>query len=103
MLWCRNTHLADRGVNTEMNIFDVLQYYIRGNVPEFDLSDRQYSFCALMMRKMRSTSFSFCNTSYIARLITFSRAWMPRQPSGRTCLTVWSILNAHSSFLSRLL
>jgi hypothetical protein len=61
------------------------------------------SLCALMIRKMRSTSCSSFRISNKARLITRSRGSIPRQPSGRTCFTVSSILSPISSFWLRLL
>ena len=51
-----------------------------------------------MMRKMRSTSWaSLCSSGSKARLISFSRAWCPRQSSGRTRLTVSSMASASES------
>jgi type I restriction enzyme, R subunit len=99
----RNPHSASRWIYAEMDIPNVLQNHIHRDVAQLKPRDHQYSCCALTIKKMRSTSATSCNTSYSARLMTCSRAWTPRQPSGRVFLTVSSILTASSSFWLRLL
>src|SRR5215475_11956893 len=51
----RNPHPAARWVNAQVDVFDVLEHDIHGDTTDRDLRDHQYSFCALMMRKIRST------------------------------------------------
>src|SRR5688572_1092600 len=87
-------------MNAEMDVLDVLQHDIDRNVAQVKLRRHQYSGCALMMTNIRSTSSTSCKTPYKAALMTCSRACIPRQPSGRTCLTTWSILIARSSTCS---
>src|SRR5262249_18777021 len=93
----RNPYPAARWVNAQVDVLDVLEHDIYGDITERDLRDHQYSFCALMMRKMRSTSATSCKMPNRACLITRSRGSTPRQPSGRTCLTVASICSARCS------
>jgi hypothetical protein len=57
-----------------MDILYILQHQVHCDVAEFELRDHQYSRCALMIGKMRSTSAIFPNASYNALLITCSRA-----------------------------
>src|SRR5262245_48013760 len=93
----RNPHPAARWINAQVDVFDILEHDIRGDITERDLRDHQYSFCALMMRKMRSTSATSCKMPNKACLITRSRGSTPRQSSGRTRLTVASICSARCS------
>src|SRR5215510_9364854 len=93
----RDPHLAARWVNAQVDVLDVLEHNIRGDITERDLRDHQYSFCALMMRKIRSASATSCKMPNRACLITRSRGSTPRQSSGRTCLTVASICSARCS------
>src|SRR3990167_9494787 len=101
--WGGNPDSAGWRIDAEMDVFDVLQRHIHRDLAHFYLRDHQYSLCALMMRKMRSTSASFLPKSGSnSPLMMFSRVRMPRQPSGRTLFTVSSIFNANSSFWFRL-
>ena len=61
-------------LDTEMDILDVLQHHINRDVPKPQLVDHQYSLCALMIGKIRSTSPTSRSTSNSAALITCSRA-----------------------------
>lgn len=83
-----NPHPAARGVDAQVDVFDLLEHDLRGDIAEHNLRHHQYSFCALMMGKRRSTSFTSRRMSYSAFLITRSRGSTPRQSSGRTCLMV---------------
>src|SRR5439155_665108 len=93
----RDAHMARRGMDAEMDVLDVLQDHVHLDVAELDLRHHQYSPCALMIRKIRSTSASSRRMSYNAALMTCSRAWTPRHPSGRTRLTVASSFSARSN------
>src|SRR6478672_11506639 len=62
-LRCRDTHLAARRIDTEMDVLDVFEHHVHGYFAKIDLRDCQYSACALMIAKIRSTSSTFCNTS----------------------------------------
>jgi len=56
-----------------MDVLDILEHHVHRNVAEFELRGHQYSECALMMRKMRSTSASsFPKSGSIALLMVFS-------------------------------
>src|ERR1700730_1598701 len=68
----RNADLASRGIDAEVDVLDVLQDHFHRYLTELKLGHHQYSFCALMMRKMRSTSAASCNTPYNAALMTRS-------------------------------
>src|ERR1700693_2325723 len=72
--WSSDTDSSGRWVDTEVDIFDVLEYDIRRDFPEIELRYHQYSLCALMTRKMRSTSAASCKTSYRACFMICSRA-----------------------------
>src|SRR5262249_41061967 len=87
----RNAYPAARRVNAQVDVFDILEYDIHRYITKRHLRDHQYSFCALMMRKMRSTSATSWRMPNKARLMTRSRGSTPRQSSGRTCLTLASI------------
>src|SRR5207247_3848887 len=78
-------------------VLDILQDHVSFDVTQPDLRHHQYSPCALMIRKMHSTSASLRRISYNAALMTCSRAWTPRHPSGRTRLTAASSFSARSS------
>ena len=73
-------------IHAQVNVLDVLEHHVYCDITELDLRGHQYSFCALMMRKIRSTSATSCRMSYRACLITRSRGSTPRQSSGRTLL-----------------
>ena len=94
----RNPHATGWRINAEMDVFDVLQDHIHRDLAECESRDHQYSLCALMMGKARSTSATSCNTPYRACLITRSRAWTPRQASRRVFFTASSIRRARPSF-----
>ena len=51
-----------RRIYAEMDILDVLEHYIDRESSELKHCAHQYSACALMMRKIRSTSATFCKT-----------------------------------------
>jgi hypothetical protein len=74
-----NPHPSARRVNAEVDVFDVLLDHLDGDFTKLNLHGDQYSGCS-MMRKMRSTSASYCKTPYNAALITCSRAWTLRHP-----------------------
>ena len=73
MLWGRDANAASRRVNTEMNILNVLEHDIHFDTSEIELGSHQYSLCALITEKMRSTSISSCKMPYRAALIFCSR------------------------------
>lgn len=53
----RDAHPAGRRVDAQVDIFDVFEHHIYGDVSQFDaIHGYQYSFWALRMRKRRSTS-----------------------------------------------
>src|SRR5215510_10390113 len=56
----RNPHSTARWVHAQVDVLDVLEHDIHRDVTERDLRDHQYSLCALMMRKRRSTSATSC-------------------------------------------
>src|SRR5215510_16005253 len=93
-------HTAGRGIDTEMHVLDVLQDHVHRNVTQLDLRRHQYSLCALIITNIRSTSASSFRISYRAALITCSRVFTPRQPSGRTRFTAASSFTARSSTAS---
>src|SRR5438034_4373923 len=93
----RNTHRAVRRIHAEVDVLDVFPYYVDGDVAQFQLRRHQYSPCALMITKIRSTSDRSFRSGSNAALMMFSRAWTPRQPSGRTLFTVSSMFNARRS------
>src|SRR2546425_4611653 len=97
----RDTDTPRWGMDAEMDVLDVLQNHVHLDVTQLELRHHQYSPCALMIRKMRSTSASSRRVSYSAALMTCSRAWTPRHPSGRTRLTAASSFSARSSTGSR--
>jgi hypothetical protein len=45
-------------VDAEVDVFDVLANHGHGHVAELDLCGHQYSVCATMIGKMRSSSVS---------------------------------------------
>src|ERR1700675_1118638 len=65
----RNPHSAGRWIDTEMDVPDVLQDHIPGEVAQLKLPDHQYSCWALMIRKIRSTSAWSCSRLYIDPLM----------------------------------
>jgi hypothetical protein len=58
-----------------MDVLDILEHHVHRNVAQLKLRDHQYSGCALMIAKMRSTSStSLPRSGSIAALMVFSFA-----------------------------
>src|SRR5207245_2224396 len=93
----RNADAPRWRVNTEVDILDVLKLHIDHDVTNVQLGAHQYSLCALIIRKIRSTSPASCSTPKRPALMTCSLARTPRHASGRTLFTVSSIFSARSS------
>src|SRR5205814_427048 len=92
-----HAHPSRRRMNAQMDVLDVLEHHVHRDLTQVQLGAHQYSPCALTMWKMRSTSPTSRRTSYSARLMTSSRAWTPRHPSGRAFFTVSSMRNASAN------
>src|SRR5690606_23550289 len=67
---CGDPHLACWRIDTQVDIFDAFLHHIHRDVTQRNLHNHQYSFCCLIIRKIRSTSSTFCKISYRAALIT---------------------------------
>ena len=64
----RDSHSTGRRIHAQMDILNVLEHDVSHYVSKPDLCRQQYSFCALMITKIRSTSSSVWRTPYKARL-----------------------------------
>src|SRR5688572_668743 len=53
---CGDPDAASRGMDAQVDVLDVLQDHVHGEVAQLDLRNNQYSARAFMTRKIRSTS-----------------------------------------------
>src|SRR4051812_7128411 len=51
--WRGDGDAPDRGVYAQVDVLDVLEHHLDGQIAELDLRAHQYSACALTIRKIR--------------------------------------------------